>query len=370
MLTDTALPATRIELLQRLAAALTRRDATASRRCSRSCVTVTTTRTSARPPSRVLDSAAFQVARFRAHRRAYDDALRDLVGDPVPTLRKTAVTTLARERDPAVQRILFDGLQDGGELPVDRELAVRRPPREESATPVTDVALRAAPPAAPDVTPSGTATDLGALVDALRTKPDGAERLAALLPENLPLHAGRSAAEMTRFRGYVLATFADTGLPRAAMPSVVESLEAGHGPDEVAGAAIGLRGIGTAPVDVVMPLLRAIDNWPAPTARSASRRTGRRGRTRGATALTEVVRTIGLLGERARPAVARLADLAGQRDRFPAALREEKQRVVDAAAADSGCRGSGTCACCARPDPAVAARPADENLVAGPRGTG
>jgi cytochrome oxidase Cu insertion factor (SCO1/SenC/PrrC family) len=210
------------------------------------------------------------------------------------------------------------------------------------------------------VTPSGTAKDLGALVDALRTKPDGADQLAALLPENLPLYAGRSGAETTRFRGYLLAAFADTGLPDAALPYVVESLEAGHGPDEVAGAAIGLRGLGTAPVDVATPLLRAIENLAGAdvtVSLEAYRPTWPYARP--TTALTEVVRTIGLLGERAQPAVARLADLAGQRDRFPAALRDEMQRVVAAAAADSGCCGSGTCACCAPPVQPAAPLPDD-----------
>jgi hypothetical protein len=126
------------------------------------------------------------------------------------------------------------------------------------------------------VTPSGTAKDLGALVDALRTKPDGADQLAALLPENLPLYAGRSGAETTRFRGYLLAAFADTGLPDAALPYVVESLEAGHGPDEVAGAASGRRR-STSRRRCCGPSR----TWPAPTSRSASRPTGRRGRTRG-----------------------------------------------------------------------------------------
>jgi hypothetical protein len=125
VLTDTAQPpATRIEVLQRLAASLTRRDD-----CIEAMIAIVRDRDDD-PDVRevalaVLDSAAFQVARFRPHRRAYDDALHDLVRDPVLMLRETAVTTLAQERDPAVQRILLDGLQDGGELPVDRELAVR-----------------------------------------------------------------------------------------------------------------------------------------------------------------------------------------------------------------------------------------------------
>ena len=111
-------------MLQRLAASLTRRDD-----CVEAMIAIVRDRDDD-PDVRevalaVLDSAAFQVARFRPHRRAYDDALHDLVRDPVPMLRETAVTTLAQEREPGMQRILLDGLQDGGELPVDRELAVR-----------------------------------------------------------------------------------------------------------------------------------------------------------------------------------------------------------------------------------------------------
>ncbi|WP_448624138.1 SCO family protein [Geodermatophilus sp. URMC 64] len=206
---------------------------------------------------------------------------------------------------------------------------------------------------------TSTATDLGALVDRLRDGPDAADELAALLPENLPLHAGRSAAEMTRFRAYLLAAFAGTGLPDAALPYVVESLEAGHGPDEVAGAAIALRGLGTAPVDVGTPLLRALENL-AGTDATVSFEAYRPAwpYAEPTTALTEVVRTIGLLGERAGPAAARLAELVRD-DRIPAALREEVQRAVDAAPADSGCCGSGTCGCCA-PPAAPAAPPTDD----------
>jgi HEAT repeat protein len=117
-------PATRIELMQRLAASLTRSDEGIE-----GLLAIVRDRHDD-PDVReaalaVLDSAAFQVVRFRPHRRAYDDVLHDLVDDRVPVLRETAVTTLAQERDPAVQRILLDGLQHGGELPVDRELAVR-----------------------------------------------------------------------------------------------------------------------------------------------------------------------------------------------------------------------------------------------------
>lgn len=125
LLTDSGQPASaRLQLLQRLAAQLSRRDDAIAAMLAvvRNRDDDAEVREAALD---VLGSAAFQVARFRPHQRAYEDVLHDLVDDPVPGLRETAVTTLAQQRDPAVQRILLDGLRDGGDLPVGRDLAVR-----------------------------------------------------------------------------------------------------------------------------------------------------------------------------------------------------------------------------------------------------
>lgn len=125
VLTDTTQPpATRIEVLSRLAASLSRSDEGIE-------VLLGIVRGRDDDPGvraaalAVLGSAAFQVARFRPFRRAYDDVLHDLVDDPVPALRETAVTTLAQGRDPVVQERLLAGLRGDRPLPVDRELAVR-----------------------------------------------------------------------------------------------------------------------------------------------------------------------------------------------------------------------------------------------------
>ena len=69
-----------------------------------------------------------------------------------------------------------------------------------------------------------------------------AEALVALLPEQHPLYAGRSANEITRIRGFVLAAFEQQGLPDAALPYVLEELESGLDPYLVAAAARALRG--------------------------------------------------------------------------------------------------------------------------------
>ena len=179
--------------------------------------------------------------------------------------------------------------------------------------------------------------ELGAVIDAVRRLPDGRDELVALLPEHLPIYEGRSAAEMGRLRGYLLAAFAETGLPDAALPYVIESLETGHIPYEVAGAAIGLRGAATPSAGVETALLRAFDNlggadvtvsfecyrpvWPY---------------ARPTTALTEVVRTIGHFGARAEVALAGLEHLVGQRDRFSGSLLAAMRRVLDEAGSHHG----------------------------------
>ena len=195
-------------------------------------------------------------------------------------------------------------------------------------------------------------TDVGARIDALRHLPQGPDELAALLPENLPIYEKRSAAEMGRLRGYLLAAFADTGLPDAALPYVLESLETGQFAYEVAGAAIGLRGLETPSVGVVASLLRAIDNLSGSDATvSFERYKPAWPYTQPTTALTEVVRTIGHFGVQAEATLTKLERLARQRERFPSPVLEELRRVLDKAGAgdgehacDAGCDG-GSCGC-------------------------
>ncbi len=177
---------------------------------------------------------------------------------------------------------------------------------------------------------SMTDTEVGALIDTLRHASQGSARLAALLPENQPIYHGRSAAEMNRIRGYLLGAFADTGLPDGALPYVIESLETGHDPYEVAGAAIGLRGLARPPATVVRSLLRAIDNLAGADATvSFERYKPVWPYTQPTTALTEVVRTIGHIGADAAPALPALALLAQQSSRFSAPVRREMRRVLD-----------------------------------------
>jgi protein SCO1/2 len=176
--------------------------------------------------------------------------------------------------------------------------------------------------------------DVAALVDTLRHAPQGAGELAALLPENLPIYAGRSAGDMSHLRGYLLAAFADTGLPDAALPYVVESLETGHVAYEVAGAAVGLRGLATPTADVIAPLLCAIDNLAGADATiTFEAYTPAWPYRQPTTALTEVVRTIGHFGAVAGAVLPELEILAQQGERFSSVVRDEMQHVLESVGA-------------------------------------
>ena len=72
----------------------------------------------------VLGAAAFQVARFRPHAQAYEQALRNLVSDDDARLRDAAVDRLAVTHDPEVQQVLLAGLKGEGPLPVPRDRAI------------------------------------------------------------------------------------------------------------------------------------------------------------------------------------------------------------------------------------------------------
>ncbi|MGN9914252.1 HEAT repeat domain-containing protein [Phytohabitans sp. LJ34] len=124
VLTDTTLPSeTRVEVMRRLSGTITRQA-----EYIEALLRIVTDRGDSpavrRAALQTLDSAAFQVVRFQPHQQAYDDALHDLVDDPDPPLRETAVSTLALQHDPVVQDTLIQGLRGDGPLPVERERAI------------------------------------------------------------------------------------------------------------------------------------------------------------------------------------------------------------------------------------------------------
>jgi len=188
--------------------------------------------------------------------------------------------------------------------------------------------------------------DLAAAIDELRGTPGRRDELVALLPENVALYEGRTSAEVTRVRGYLLAAFADTGLPPAALPYVLEALESGEAPYEIAGAAIAVRGIEGPATEVVPYLLRAVRLLRGADATVTFERYDPRWPyEQPTTALTEVLRTIGGLGAEAASALGDLEWLATRRA-YPASARAQMRSAAEAIG-----MAQGSCGCCAAPEP-------------------
>ena len=147
-----------------------------------------------------------------------------------------------------------------------------------------------------------------ALVDAVRTNPERRDELVALLREDAAIYRDRGSATVTRIRGWILASFAEIGLPEAAVPFALDDLQNDTDPYGVAAAARAMRGLkapappwaAEALVDALIRM-RARDDmvtferlrpvWPASASTSA---------------LVEVLDTLRHLGDRA----------AGQRERL------------------------------------------------------
>lgn len=79
------------------------------------------------------------------------------------------------------------------------------------------------------------------MVDAAAGDPDRHGQLLELLREDHPFYAERGTASTVRMRGWILATFARTGLPDDALLFVLEELDTGVDPYLVAAAARALR---------------------------------------------------------------------------------------------------------------------------------
>ena len=458
LLMDKSQPdATRTEVLQRFAASITRSDEYIT-----AMLAIVRDQAERVPAVRatalnVLGSAAFQVARFQAHRSAYDAVLHDLVTDPETRLREVAITELAVSHDPDVQQTLLDGLNGAGALPVARDRAIQLLAEDDhldnlpwlrelydqgsddarqeavrlmgsypSAVEQLEVVLRDRAESTqvrqqsaaslrhldrrrfelvakaiaidedeePDVRATslhtlrhlsdnatlhgdakfmerlraigsdGSAPDLArcareilkgptevrmsaldattgkheiaAAIDALRVTPDGCDALVALLDERAEMYTGRTSAQVTRLRGYTLHAFADTGLPAAARPYVLEVLESGHMPYEVAGAAIALSGSDLPASEVVPCLLDAVRNLCAfDPVISFERYDARWPYAEPTTALTEVLRILATLGARAADALPALEQVLAER-RLPTATLEALRTTTEAIRRASG----------------------------------
>jgi len=62
----------------------------------------------------LLRAKAFNIAAFDPHKAAFTQTLRTVATDADATLRRTALATLAQEKDPYAQNLLIQGLQNPG----------------------------------------------------------------------------------------------------------------------------------------------------------------------------------------------------------------------------------------------------------------
>ena len=136
-------------------------------------------------------------------------------------------------------------------------------------------------------------------IDAALRRADPGAGLVALLDERSPRLAGRVTADAERLRGLALAALSDVELPAAAVPFVLEELESGRNPSNVAAAARALRGGGPhLPAEAPALLVGAIERLRAsddtvrfPTGRDAL-----------PTALADLAETLTILGPAAASA--------------------------------------------------------------------
>ncbi|MEU4420097.1 SCO family protein [Actinoplanes sp. NPDC024001] len=98
------------------------------------------------------------------------------------------------------------------------------------------------------------------VVRAVRADPEQRESLIDLLREDSPLYDGRGAGATARIRAWVIATFADVGLPDSGLPYVLEELESGREPLLVAAAARAVRGRAEPSPSLAGFLVRALRN--------------------------------------------------------------------------------------------------------------
>lgn len=179
--------------------------------------------------------------------------------------------------------------------------------------------------------------EIASFVDSIRQSPPLNCFLTALLPERLPLYANRSANEVIRIRGYILSAFEHVGLPKSAVPFVLEELESGRDAYLVAAAAKALRGLDQPTAKIIPFLFKAIENikyaddsltfdvykpqWPIkqPT-----------------TALNEIFKTFEWLGAHATSALPRLGALCkAQGKEFSRTTRTKIEQAINRIRADA-----------------------------------
>ena len=149
-------------------------------------------------------------------------------------------------------------------------------------------------------TATAAADDAEARIRSIRDDPARRGELVALLREDSPIYDGRGAAAAGRLRGWVLAAFEDAGCPPEAERYVLADLQNDLDPYVLAAAARAVRGMADPSPAAAELLVDALERLPsgdeAITFEALHPSWPARSPT---TAVTEILRTIEALGDRA-----------------------------------------------------------------------
>lgn len=186
------------------------------------------------------------------------------------------------------------------------------------------------------ITCNSSEDEIGKLIDLARSGKLSKNVLVELLSERHPVYKERPSYQITRIKGYAIASFAEAGLPDAALNFVLDELQNGKSAYLIAAAARGLRGAKRRGSQYVSFLFQALRNiryyddsmsldvfkptWPLkqPT-----------------TAKKEIFLTFQWLQGYAKDALPELRSFLGNTNDFDLVTREEIQKTIDIIEADN-----------------------------------
>lgn len=130
------------------------------------------------------------------------------------------------------------------------------------------------------------------------------KQLVTLLERRHPIYQARTANEVNKMRGYLMAAFEQTGLPSGALPYVLEALDNAFHPYVVAGAAKALRGVAQPHPQNAAYLVKAIFNiWQSDQPMSFASYEVKWPLKEYTTGLFEIFETLGQMGAYAKGAL-------------------------------------------------------------------
>lgn len=112
----------------------------------------------------------------------------------------------------------------------------------------------------PVLTRNSSEEEVGKILDRIRNGELSKSFLVALLSERHAVYLERPSYQMTRIKGYTLASFNETGLPSSAIKFLLDELQNGRNAYMVGAAARGLRGSKQPKAQYVGFLIQAVNN--------------------------------------------------------------------------------------------------------------